>query len=252
MTQGGVYLTILNRMISGLNRLKKIKKEIIFNEHFKQYKKLDQSMRFLYEKKDIFPCLEDNTGITNFDAHYIYHPAWAARVIHKINPKKHIDISSLLSFSTVLSAYVPTEFYDYRPALLNLEGLKSGESDLTNLLFPDNSIESISCMHTIEHIGLGRYGDPIDPEGDIKAINELKRVVKKDGNLLLVVPMGKPRLQFNAHRIYSYKMIANQFDDFEIKDFSLITDKNEFISPAIPELVENQNYGCGCFWFIKK
>jgi hypothetical protein len=59
-------------------------------------------------------------------------------------------------------------------------------------------------MHVIEHIGLGRYGEALDPDGDLKAIRELVRVLAAGGNLLVVVPVGRPRIQFNAHRIYDY------------------------------------------------
>jgi SAM-dependent methyltransferase len=207
--------------------------------------------RFTIEKKDLYPCLNDNTNYTSFDAHYIYHPAWATRIIKKINPQKHVDISSTLHFCSTISAFFETEFYDYRPAKLNLSGLNSGEADLNSLNFETNSIECISCMHTIEHIGLGRYGDKLDPDGDLNAIKELQRVTKIGGNLLLVVPVGKPRIQFNAHRIYSFEMIQSLFYDFQLKDFSLITDDQVYIENADSKLVEHQSYGCGCFWFQK-
>ena len=84
-----------------------------------------------------------------------------------------------------------------------------GSADLTQLHFESESIESLSCLHTVEHIGLGRYGDPIDYDGDLKAIRELKRVVVKGGSILFVVPVGKPKIIFNAHRIYSYEQIIN-------------------------------------------
>ena len=106
-------------------------------------------------------------------------------------------------------------------------------------------------MHTIEHIGLGRYGDPIDPTGDLKALDELKRVVKIGGSLLLVVPVGRPKIMFNAHRIYSFEMISDAMSGFFLKEFSLIYDNQEFIRDANPEDVKTQNYACGCFWFIK-
>jgi hypothetical protein len=123
---------------------------------------------------DIYPCLSDKLKSTPFDQHYTYHPAWAARILAKIKPAEHIDISSILSFSTIVSAFVPVKFYDYRPAVLEISNYHSGFADLKQLPFPDNSVESLSCMHTIEHIGLGRYGDELDVNGDIKAIEELK------------------------------------------------------------------------------
>jgi hypothetical protein len=107
-------------------------------------------------------------------------------------------------------------------------------------------------MHTIEHVGLGRYGDPIDPDGDLKAILELKRVLTKDGSLLFVVPVGKPKIEFNAHRIYSYEQIEECLKDLTLKEFTLITDKGNYIENANKDLVKEQKYGCGCFWFIKK
>ena len=106
-------------------------------------------------------------------------------------------------------------------------------------------------MHTIEHIGLGRYGDEIDPQGDIKSINELKRVLKAGGDLLFVTPVGKPRIEFNAHRIYSYEQIVDYFSPLVIKEFSLIPDAGGIINNADPALVKEQCYGCGCFWFKK-
>lgn len=223
-----------------------------FERQLKSYRELDKKPRFSINQQDMLPVLYEATEETNFDAHYIYHPAWAARIVKQINPAKHIDISSTLHFCTQLSAFVPTEFYDYRPAKLKLDNLQSGRADLTKLFFKDNSIESLSCMHTIEHVGLGRYGDEMDPDGDIKAINELKRVVKPGGSLLLVSPVGLPRIQFNAHRIYSFEMIHEHFKDFELKNFSLVMDDKSFLTDPETAIVNKQRYGCGCFWYIKK
>lgn len=225
---------------------------------YEAFEKLSRknTQRLPLDKNNNFPQLYDKTTETNFDAHYIYHPAWAARVISKLNPKLHVDIGAKLYFVTLLSAFVPVDFYDYRPAnIKNLTGLNSKQGDLMTLPFKDNSVESISCMHTIEHIGLGRYGDPLDPDGDLKAIRELKRVTAKGGTLIFVTPVGKPRLMFNAHRIYSYEQIISYFDGFELKEFSLIPDdasEKGIILNAPKELVASQNYGCGCFWFVKK
>jgi len=47
-------------------------------------------------------------------------------------------------------------------------------------------------MNVVEHVGLGRYGEPLDPEGDIKAMRELRRVLAPGGSLLFVVPVGRP------------------------------------------------------------
>jgi hypothetical protein len=134
-----------------------------------KFKKNDHSKRFKISLKEVLPVLFENIPFTRFDTHYIYHTAWAARKVKEIGATYHTDISSSLYFSSIVSAFTPVHFYDYRPASLNLSGLTSGSANLSNLHFEDNSINSLSCMHTVEHIGLGRYGDPIDPDGDIQA-----------------------------------------------------------------------------------
>jgi len=236
------------------NPIKKISLYLSFVSDYRAFVASDHTHRFPMTWKNRYPQLHDKTAGTEFDTHYLYHPAWAARIIAKNNPSKHIDISSILHFSTLVSAFVPVEFYDYRPAAITLGGLTCGSADLTALHFTDNSIESLSCMHTIEHIGLGRYGDPIDPDGDLKAMKELVRVLAPGGTLLFVTPIGKPRIQFNAHRIYSYEQITNYFSDLKLEEFSLIPDnglQTGIVKDASETLADAQKYGCGCFWFKK-
>jgi hypothetical protein len=57
-------------------------------------------------------------------------------------------------------------------------------------------------ISSFEHDGLGMYGDPLDPEGDIKAMKKMKRIVKPGGLLFLSVPVGKDKVIFNNARIY--------------------------------------------------
>ena len=218
------------------------------------FRRLAIDRRFPVRWRDRYPCLDDKTKTTGFDRHYLYHPAWAARILSKTRPVKHVDFSSTLNFSTMLSAFIPVDFYDYRPADVRLSDLTSLSANLVNLPFGNNSLESISCMHVVEHIGLGRYGDPIDYDGDLKAMRELHRVLKPNGNLLFVVPVGKPKIMFNAHRIYSYEQIIEQFSGLELVSFALIKEGQgdgglNFDATYID--VAKQEYGCGCFWFKK-
>lgn len=211
--------------------------------------------RFDLKIREAMPMLFDSTGKTTFDRHYVYHPAWAARIIKRNNPKKHIDISSTLYFCSILSAFVPVDFFDYRPANLKLSYLSCKRADLLSLPFDNSSVESLSCMHTVEHIGLGRYGDIIDPDGDIKAIKELIRVLKKDGSLLFVVPIGvSPLLKFNAHRIYTVEMIKKYFSGLKLEEFVMIPESEKdgglVVNPK-DSLIKKQRYACGCFWFKK-
>ncbi len=202
--------------------------------------------------KDRKFCLDDAVDTHPIDYHYTYHPAWAARKLKEINPKKHVDISSIFSFSTQISAFIPIDYYDYRPASLKLSNMRFKQADLKSLPFKTGELESVSCMHTIEHVGLGRYGDEIDPLGDIKAIKELQRVTKKGGSILFVVPIGREKIMFNAHRIYSYDKVLKLFDQCKLREFKAVLDdpKDGLVSPS-SQVLNRQNYACGCFWFIK-
>jgi hypothetical protein len=222
---------------------------VFIQEYFLFKSKNDE--RFTVYAKDIYPCLSDRVKNTPIDHHYIYHPAWAARILAKTKPDLHVDFSSKLYFSTMLSAFIPVKFYDYRPAELSLSNWQGGFADLCNLNIENNTYASISCLHTIEHIGLGRYGDAIDTKGDIKAINELKRITQTNGDILFVTPVGLPRIEFNAHRIYSYEQVTTMFEGCKLMEFTLLTDNYHFIENANPNLVQQQRYGCGCFWFKK-
>lgn len=211
--------------------------------------------RFEIRWANRYPCFDDRTGSTDFDRHYVYHLSWAAGIVATTRPAAHIDISSSLYFCSIVSSFVPVRFYDFRPVNLQLPGLSCGVADLVKLPFGDGSISSLSCMHVVEHIGLGRYGDPLDPNGDLKAILELRRVLAPGGNLLFVVPIGKPKIMFNAHRIYSHEQVLELFQDLELREFSLIpedADRGGIITNASKDSADAENYGCGCYWFMRK
>ncbi len=229
-----------------------------FLNDYRRFKKMARGdTRLPMEWKDRYPCLRDKTAVASFDRHYLYHTAWAARVLAQLQPPYHVDISSFLYFSTLVSAFIPIHFYDLRPAEIKLDNFISGWADLLHLPFEDESLPSLSCMHVLEHVGLGRYGDALDPNGDLKAMSELQRVLAPGGSLLLVVPVGKPRIMFNAHRIYSYTQVISYFPDLDLKEFALIPDRDDaggkgIIPDAPAELAQAQEYGCGCFHFVKK
>jgi hypothetical protein len=104
-------------------------------------------------------------------------------------------------------------------------------------------------------VGLGRYGDPIDPTGDITAAKELSRVLAPGGTFIFVTPVGKPKVAFNAHRIYSYEQVLALFPTLTLTEFSMVPDNYKetgLIYNADPATVKNQLWACGCFVFTKK
>jgi len=233
--------------------LNKARRRIGFLSQYRRFadRNREQRPEFSTHWSDRWARLDDDTGHLPYDAHYVYHTAWAARILAEIRPSKHIDISSYTYFATIASAFVPVDFYDYRIPNITLSDLHCGSADLCDLPFESQSVQSISCMHTVEHIGLGRYGDPLDASGDQRAMTELQRVVAPGGSLLIVVPVGKPRIQFNAHRIYDPRMLESALPELSLHQWSVLPDdaSRGLVNTPSREFVLKQNYGCGCFWF---
>jgi len=245
----------LARAIPGVRLVARKFREARAMRELKTFASLSKSLRpeMVVNQRDRSFYLNDKTSTTPFDAHYLYHTTWAARQLRFINPKEHVDISSSLYFVGLASAIVPITHYDYRPPEFEIDGVTCKAGDLMALPFADDSVESLSCMHVIEHIGLGRYGDPLDPCGDQKAAAELQRVLEPGGHFLFVTPVGRPRVCFNAHRIYSFEMVANLFPDLKLEEWALVKDDPSagLVPKPTPDVIDAQSYGCGCFRFSK-
>lgn len=203
-----------------------------------------------FDRYEILPVLHEDKQ-QHHEWSYILHTAWAARILAQTKPAVHYDFSSSMYFSTIVSAFIPVIFYEFQPVDLKLSQFLSLQADLTNLN-NFHQVNSVSCLHVLEHLGLGRYGDKIDPLGDKKAADGLTEILSSNGDLLIVVPVGKPILRFNSARTYSYEMVLNLFDKLNLMEFSLIPDqdKPELIRNADPGLVKEQpGDATGCFWF---
>lgn len=201
---------------------------------------------------DICPSIHDKTRTTKFDKHYFYQDIWAAHRIYKNKASHHTDIGSRIIFAGFLSSFTKITFVDIRPLEAKLENFESIKGDILMLPFNDNSIPSLSCLHVAEHIGLGRYGDPLDPFGTEKACKELSRILAPNGNLYFSVPVGKPRLCFNAMRIYSPEQIIKYFNNLKLVELAGIDDNGNFIKNIDIDILKNSTYACGLFWFKKE
>jgi SAM-dependent methyltransferase len=202
--------------------------------------------------RDSYPCLSDRTATTAFDPHYFYQSAWLARRLAAIRPRVHVDVGSSVMMIGDLSAFVPTVFVDIRPLEARLTGLHSVAGSIAALPFATGSQMSVSCLHVIEHIGLGRYGDPLDADGARKALLELQRIVAPDGRLYLSTPVGRERVCFNAHRVFSPETIVAGLAGMRLAAFSLVDDAGRFIPHCEPHVAARMSYACGIFEFIKQ
>jgi uncharacterized protein DUF268 len=198
-----------------------------------------------------YPQLHDNTSNTAIEAHYFNVNGWAMRRILAAGPVQHIDVGSQSMFVNLLSAVVPVVFVDYRPVVADMTGLWNCGADILKLPFADNSIQSLSCLHVAEHVGLGRYGDPLNPAGTRLACAELARVLAPDGNLFFAVPVGKPRVCFNAHRVHLPETIVEYFRDLRLIEMSGEHDDGRFVEHVRPAEFNSSEYACGMFWFRK-
>jgi len=212
-----------------------------------KYSKLPsaESLHFI----NSYPCISDISDATPFDAHYFYQAVWAMERIVRCKATKHVDVGSDVKFVGMLTVCLPVVFVDIRPLRAKLSRLTCLKGDVLALPFSDSSVESLSCLHVAEHVGLGRYGDSLDPSGTRRACTELTRILAPGGNLFFSVPIGRPRVCFNAHRIHSPWQIVDYFKDLSLIEFSAVDDNQDLLPNIDIRRMENAAYGCGLYWF---
>ena len=228
--------------------IRKIKRELFgwyyFWNSYNHYKKIVNNESLL-NLDNLYPCISDNTEQTFIEPVYFFQDTWAFEKIIKLKPKSHMDIGSHHNLVALLSKAIPTCMLDIRPLSLSLDTLSFIRGDTINLPFKDNTISSISSLCVVEHIGLGRYGDKLDPQGSEKAILELKRVLSVGGSLFLSLPIENVnRTYFNAHRAFSENYLFKLFFPLKIKERKYIYG-DAFTDYPKPE------FGIGCYHLIK-
>jgi SAM-dependent methyltransferase len=213
-----------------------------FWKSYRQYQQLS-SPKDCSLLKNLYPCLGDDTTQTYIEPTYFYQDCWAFEKIVQQYPKHHFDVGSHHKYVALLSKVVPVTMIDIRPLSLPLNSLNFRAGTILNLPFEDNSIESFSSLCVVEHIGLGRYGDPIDHDGSEKAIHEIQRVLKPGGHCYFSVPIlgHENTVFFNAHRAFSEKYIETCFS------LCKVIDKMYIYGNSLQNDREDDKFGIGLY-----
>jgi len=237
-----------SRELSPRKALRSIRKSLHawlrFWNSYQVYSKItppDDSASLAY----LYPCIYDATATTEIEPTYFYQDSWAFEHIVHNHPSRHVDVGSHHKYVALLSKVLPVTMVDIRPLSLPLDSLTFREGSILNLPYEDGSVPSISSLCVVEHIGLGRYGDPLDSRGTEKALDELKRIVAPGGDLYLSIPLDdENRTYFNAHRAFSEEYLFKLFKPFEVLNKRYIYGK-EFCTEL------RSGFGTGCYWLRK-
>ena len=209
----------------------------------------DASLRL--NLRHLYPCLTDRyeDGGTA-SGHYFHQDIWAARRIHEAEPAEHYDVGSRVDgFIGHLLAFREVTVIDIRPITSSQPGLHFLQASVLNLPLPSGAVPSLSSLHAMEHVGLGRYGDPVDPSAYFVGMRELARVLAPGGRLYFSVPIGRQRVEFDAHRVFDPRTIVEAFSDLRLVEFSAVDDSGAFEEHAAMDAFRSSWYSCGLFVF---
>jgi SAM-dependent methyltransferase len=193
-----------------------------------------------------YPCLTDyfdQSGIAR--GHYFYQDLLVAQKIFERRPRKHVDVGSRIDgFVAHVASFREIEVLDIRKLTSVVPNIIFHPCDLLDLplRFHDYS-DSLSCLHVLEHLGLGRYGDPIDIDGHIKGLSNLAKMLKPGGTLYLSAPFGVERIDYNAHRVFDLGTIVGLIErSLEIVAFSMVDDAEELhVNADLPSALRDSS-----------
>ena len=224
----------------------------------KKYNELTPRTTMVYDEKYNKFCYSDKYAQAGEVRNYFWQDLWAARLIYQNNPVKHYDIGSRIDgfIAHLLTFRKDIVLIDVRPMEEKIPGVNFIQADATNLNgIEDNSIESLSALCSLEHFGLGRYGDEIDPEGCFKAFEAIQRKIAPGGMVYISVPVGIEHVEFNAHRVFYAETIVKAFSQMELVRFDAADTNKLRYDLSIHEFDNRNESGCrayGLFQFKKK
>lgn len=199
----------------------------------------------------------ENSGVAS--GHYFHQDLHVAQRIFQKVPDKHVDIGSRVeTFVAHVATFRLIEVLDIRELVSKTKNIIFRQCDFTKL--PIDLVEycdSVSCLHALEHFGLGRYGDQLDINGHLRGFDSLYKILKPGGILYLSFPIGTERIEFNAHRVFGVETpLTWAKGRFELVQFSYVDDVGDFhCNVVLNDFDKSSNlslhYGCGIYEFRK-
>lgn len=229
-----------------------------FEQDLETYRSLNRRKNFDIQETCLWPVVSDKYADAGTIENYFWQDLWAAKLICKSKVKEHFDIGSRIDgfIAHLLAMGIDVTMIDVRKFPKQVEGLHTIIDDATTLRqVPDESMESLSALCSLEHFGLGRYGDAVDPEACFKCFYQIQRKMKTGGNVYISLPIGRERVEFNAHRIFYPATVIESFGDMELIDFSCATEEQIEYDVDIHKYDKdghNGNHRFGLFHFRKR
>lgn len=225
----------------------------------KMYQSLNTRKNFDIQERYLWPIIKEKYAKAGAVGNYFWQDLWAAKLIIRSGTKKHFDIGSRLDgfIAHLLAVEIDVTMIDVREFPEGkVEHLQTIVDDATTLhQIEDESIESMSALCSLEHFGLGRYGDEVNPEGCFRCFANIQKKMKKGGKLYLSVPVGRERVEFNAHRVFYANTIKECFSEMILQEFSCTADEKIECNVALHKYdddTHNGEYRYGLFYFVKK
>ncbi len=252
-----------------LSRLVRIGSQIVWGglksipPYISDYSTLKKQLkgRTDFPVRGYYPALFDRYAESgHLVKHYFQQDLFVAQRIFQNPPVRHVDIGSRIDgFVAHVATFRPIEIFDIRPLNQPISNVSFRQADLMNLP-PDlvHYTDSISALHAIEHFGLGRYGDPIDVDGHLKALDTIYQILKPGGRFYFSTPIGPQGIVYNAHRVFDLSYLIRLFEkDYHIDALSYIDDNEQFVQNADwrSDAVQTNfgcTYGCGIFELTKR
>lgn len=160
------------------------------------------------------PCLWDKKEEGgSAKSEYFLQDLYVAQKINQAKPTRHLDIGSRVDgFVAHVASFRNIEVLDIRPIDAVIPGIKFIRANLMDdnyATYESLKTDSLSCLHALEHFGLGRYGDPVDPRGHELGLKNIAKLLKQSGVLYLSMPVGVERVEFNSHRVVDPLWLLN-------------------------------------------